>query len=130
MAFRRVRPPDTNNCFSIRRIRDLRRTSPRESSPSLSSTGCGTIRHGKSSVSGFRRPLFSFDIAFLDVLQKRPTTPTLKTYTIAYLRDQTKSFEYTLSVMATLEQQIHDEIARLGGNAKLEKIMQMLHVPT
>lgn len=66
----------------------------------------------------------------LNVLQKRPTTPTLKTYTIAYLRDQTKSFEYTLSVMATLEQQIHDEIARLGGNAKLEKIMQMLHVPT
>ncbi|GJE94640.1 terpenoid synthase [Phanerochaete sordida] len=64
----------------------------------------------------------------LNVLQKRPSTPTLKRYTIAYLRDQTHSFAYTLSVMATLEAQITAEIARLGGNAGLERIMKMLHV--
>lgn len=64
----------------------------------------------------------------IDVLQKRPTTPTLKKYTISYLRDQTKSFEYTLSVMGRLEKQIYDEISRLGGNPHLERIMKALHV--
>lgn len=63
-----------------------------------------------------------------DVLQKRPSTPTLKKYTISYLRDQTKSFDYTLTVMASLEKQIYAEIARLGGNAGLERIMKALHV--
>ena len=64
----------------------------------------------------------------VDVLQKRPATPTLKRYTIAYLKEQTKSFEYTLSVLASLEKQIYGEIARLGGNKGLETIMQALHV--
>ncbi|KAI0800350.1 terpenoid synthase [Fomes fomentarius] len=64
----------------------------------------------------------------LNVLQKRPTTPTLKTHAISYLRDHTKSFEYTLGVMEDLEENIKVEIARLGGNPKLEKIVQALHV--
>ena len=64
----------------------------------------------------------------LDVLQKRPTTPTLKNYTISYLRDHTKSFDYTLSVMDDLEAQIRAEIGRLGGNPQLEKIINVLHV--
>ncbi|KAI0087098.1 isoprenoid synthase domain-containing protein [Irpex rosettiformis] len=63
-----------------------------------------------------------------NVLQKRPTTPTLKTHTINYLRDHTKSFVYTRSVMATLEQQVYDEIKRLGGNRGLGQIMKALHV--
>ena len=62
------------------------------------------------------------------MLQKRPATPTLKRYTIEYLRDHTKSFEYTLSVLTSLERQIDDEITRLGGNKGLEAIMQALHV--
>ncbi|KAI0710311.1 terpenoid synthase [Cerioporus squamosus] len=64
----------------------------------------------------------------LNVLQKRPTTPTLKKHTINYLRDHTKSFDYTLGVMDELEAQVKAEIARLGGNPKLEKIMGALHV--
>ncbi|RDX47551.1 terpenoid synthase [Lentinus brumalis] len=64
----------------------------------------------------------------LNVLQKRPTTPTLKKHTINYLRDHTKSFDYTLGVMDDLEAQVRAEIARLGGNPKLEKIMEALHV--
>ncbi|KAL1945260.1 hypothetical protein VTO73DRAFT_2111 [Trametes versicolor] len=64
----------------------------------------------------------------LNVLQKRPTTPTLKTHAIGYLRDHTKSFTYTIGVMDDLEVQIREEIARLGGNARLEKIMDTLHV--
>lgn len=65
-----------------------------------------------------------------DVLQKRPTTPTLKIHTINYLKNETKSFDYTLSVLANLEAQTRAEIARLGGNKGLEGIMDLLHVPT
>ncbi len=64
----------------------------------------------------------------IDVLQKRPTTPTLKKHTINYLRDHTQSFAYTRSVMSTLEKQVYDEIHRLGGNHGLEQIMKALHV--
>lgn len=62
----------------------------------------------------------------LNVLQKRPATPTLKKHTIAYLRDRTKSFDYTVGVLKKLEGQTRDEIARLGGNPGLEKIMDIL----
>ncbi|TFK45124.1 isoprenoid synthase domain-containing protein [Crucibulum laeve] len=64
----------------------------------------------------------------LNVLQKRPTTPTLKIHTIAYLKNHTKSFDYTMAVLDNLEAQTRAEIERLGGNIGLEKIMQMLHV--
>jgi geranylgeranyl diphosphate synthase type 3 len=63
-----------------------------------------------------------------DVLQKRPATPTMKRYTISYLRNHTKSFDYTLTVMHKLERQTRDEIARLGGNKGLEAIMNAMHV--
>ncbi|KAJ8509039.1 hypothetical protein ONZ45_g8756 [Pleurotus djamor] len=65
-----------------------------------------------------------------NVLQKRPTTPTLKHYTIEYLRNKTKSFEYTLEVIQELEQQTLQEIKLLGGNAGLAKIMELLHITT
>ncbi|EMD33194.1 hypothetical protein CERSUDRAFT_160767 [Gelatoporia subvermispora B] len=64
----------------------------------------------------------------LNVLQKRPTTPTLKKYTIAYLRDHTKSFDYSARVLRNLEKQIRSEISRLGGNEGLEAIMDALQV--
>ncbi|KAI0060577.1 terpenoid synthase [Artomyces pyxidatus] len=64
----------------------------------------------------------------LNVLQKRPGTPTLKHHAIAYLKDRTKSFDYTLEVLEKLEKQTNDEIARLGGNPILEGIMKTLHV--
>lgn len=63
------------------------------------------------------------------MLQKRPATPTLKRHTIAYLRDHTKSFVYTRKVLITLERQAREEIARLGGNAGLEAIIDIMHVP-
>ncbi|TFY63659.1 hypothetical protein EVJ58_g3121 [Rhodofomes roseus] len=64
----------------------------------------------------------------LNVLQKRPTTPTLKRHTVNYLRNHTKSFDYTVRVLRSLENQIREEIARLGGNGGLERIMDALHV--
>ncbi|KAL1760238.1 isoprenoid synthase domain-containing protein [Schizophyllum commune] len=64
----------------------------------------------------------------LNVLQKRPTTPTLKIHTISYLKDRTKSFEYTLDVLDSLEKQMRQEIDRLGGNPSLMKIVDLLSV--
>ena len=62
----------------------------------------------------------------IDVLQKRPATPTLKHHVITYLRNQTHSFEYTEAVLHSLERQTREEIARLGGNEKLERIVKTL----
>ncbi|KIJ63505.1 hypothetical protein HYDPIDRAFT_92021 [Hydnomerulius pinastri MD-312] len=64
----------------------------------------------------------------MNVLQKRPTTPTLKIHTITHLRDKTRSFDYTLNVMRALEQEVRQEIARLGGNSQLDAILGALHV--
>jgi geranylgeranyl diphosphate synthase type 3 len=49
-------------------------------------------------------------------------------HVINYLRDRTKSFEYTLGVLKKLEAQTRAEIHRLGGNEALEKIIDLLHV--
>lgn len=64
----------------------------------------------------------------LNVLQKRPTTPTLKVHVINYLQDHTRSFEYTTTVLDNLELQIRQEIGRLGGNQLLDKVIDLLHV--
>lgn len=64
----------------------------------------------------------------LNVLQKRPTTPTLKIHAISYLKDHTKSFEYTASVLRVIEAKTRAEIAKLGGNVGLDGIMDLLHV--
>ncbi|KAJ7895357.1 isoprenoid synthase domain-containing protein [Mycena leptocephala] len=96
-----------------------------------------------SSTKGFAEDLtegkFSFPIIhgvyadtsdrrILDVLTQRPTTPTLKIPVIEYLKTNTRSFDYTVGVLAKLENQARAEIARLGGNDGLEKIIDALHV--
>ena len=63
-----------------------------------------------------------------DVLQKRPSTPTLKTHIISYLRNQTKSFDYTLERLQALEVDIRAEIQRLGGNPRLQTLLDLLRV--
>ncbi|KAJ4471416.1 farnesyltranstransferase [Lentinula aciculospora] len=60
----------------------------------------------------------------LNVLQKRPTTPTLKSYAISYLKTQTRSFDYTLDVLGKLHEQALAEISRLGGNEDLVRLME------
>ncbi|KAH9032604.1 terpenoid synthase [Lactarius pseudohatsudake] len=64
----------------------------------------------------------------LNVLQKRPESPTLKHHAISYLRDHSKSFEYTREVLRTLEKQVVDEIERLGGNSMLLNVLQALQI--
>ena len=90
-----------------------------------------TLLTGKCSVSIARTDVRANPRSLtlpLDVLQKRPTTPTLKNFAINYLETHTKSFDYTLSVLENLEGQIREEIARLGSNDKLEKIIDGLSV--
>lgn len=65
----------------------------------------------------------------INVLQKRPSTPTTKRYAIDYMENITASFEYTRGVLRTLDRQTREEIDRLGGNPKLMELMDMLKVP-
>ncbi|EIM86252.1 terpenoid synthase [Stereum hirsutum FP-91666 SS1] len=70
------------------------------------------------------------DGTLIDILKQRPTTPTLKTRAIAYLRSRTKSFEHTHDLLERLDGEIMDEIARFGGNKHLMGLLEMLRVPT
>ncbi|KAI6148443.1 isoprenoid synthase domain-containing protein [Pisolithus tinctorius] len=63
----------------------------------------------------------------LDILKQRPKTSTLKHQAIAYLKDTTHSFDYTLCVMRSLEKHIQEETARLGGNPILKTLLERLH---
>ena len=63
-----------------------------------------------------------------DILRERPTSSSLKTYAVAYMATKTKSFEYTRNVLTKLNKQARDEVARLGGNPGVEKILDMLVV--
>lgn len=112
------------------RTKVLRKTSPRASSPFLSFMACVRIPAiDRFSVCiGPLVDLSTIANLFSDILQKRPRTPTLKKHAIAYLDSQTKSFDYTREVMCSLERQIREELARLGGNQGLEAIMDKLHV--
>ena len=60
------------------------------------------------------------------MLQKRPTTPTLKKHVINYLANSTQSFVYTLSVMETFRNRVIGEIDRLGGNPRMDAIVELL----
>jgi len=64
-----------------------------------------------------------------DVLQKRTTSVSLKKHTVDYLRHTTESFDYTRTVLLELRARLDGEIARLGGNKALEKIVEALNVP-
>ncbi|KAG2039581.1 terpenoid synthase [Suillus americanus] len=66
----------------------------------------------------------------MNVLRKRPKTPTLKHHAIEYLRNTTKSFDYTLAVLKKLEHQASRELERLGGNPMLSALLDKLHVDT
>lgn len=52
----------------------------------------------------------------------------MKHYAVKYMRDHTASFAYTMGVLDKLDRQARDEVARLGGNPKLEAILDALKV--
>ncbi|CAG7846589.1 Geranylgeranyl pyrophosphate synthase Short=GGPP synthase; Short=GGPPSase; AltName: Full=(2E,6E)-farnesyl diphosphate synthase; AltName: Full=Dimethylallyltranstransferase; AltName: Full=Farnesyl diphosphate synthase; AltName: Full=Farnesyltranstransferase; AltName: Full=Geranylgeranyl diphosphate synthase; AltName: Full=Geranyltranstransferase [Serendipita indica DSM 11827] len=65
----------------------------------------------------------------INVLQKRPSTPTTKRYAVEHMKRVTHSFAYTRSVLNILDKQIREEVHRLGGNSKLEALLDQLTVP-
>ncbi|KIJ41377.1 hypothetical protein M422DRAFT_60437 [Sphaerobolus stellatus SS14] len=68
------------------------------------------------------------DRQVINVLQKRPSTPTLKHHAVDYMRDQTKLFEYTLNVLRNLEKEIWVEIDRMGRNGPLIAVLDALRL--
>lgn len=115
---------------SIPLTRASQKISRKANSPSLSYTlSVRTPPTDKFSVSHLWTAFDSNSkLVSLDVLQKRPKTLPLKVHAIQYMKEQTKSFEYTLSVMSKLEAQARAEIHRLGNNDALNNIMDILHV--
>lgn len=74
-------------------------------------------------------PVMELRSTTLDVLQKKTQSMSLKSHTVEYLRNHTKSFVYTRSVLLNLHSQVEAEISRLGGNKGLSKILEVLNVP-
>ncbi|KAF5377128.1 hypothetical protein D9757_008756 [Collybiopsis confluens] len=64
----------------------------------------------------------------LDIIRQRPKTPTLKKRALEYMEHRTKSFEYTMDVLGMLWRRIEEEVKVLGGNAKLEVLIDRLRV--
>lgn len=64
----------------------------------------------------------------LNILKQKPTEPELKVYAVNLMK-ATKTFEYCRKRMAFYEECARKELQRLGGNPRLEKIIDLLSVP-
>lgn len=73
----------------------------------------------------------------LNTLQKRSAEPALLAHCVEHMREETRSLEYTLGVLATLRGAVGREVERLRGelegegrtgarNEKLEKVLAAL----
>ncbi|KAL1932211.1 hypothetical protein VTP01DRAFT_9267 [Rhizomucor pusillus] len=64
----------------------------------------------------------------LNILQKKSDSIELKQYALQLL-ERTNTFAYCRQFLADIEAKARKEIAELGDNEKLEKIIDMLHIP-
>ncbi|ORZ09803.1 geranylgeranyl pyrophosphate synthase [Absidia repens] len=64
----------------------------------------------------------------LNILRQRSESVELKQFALQLL-EKTNTFDYCRRFLMDMEKQARDEIAALGGNPKLEKIMSMLSIP-
>ncbi|KPV78322.1 uncharacterized protein RHOBADRAFT_10877 [Rhodotorula graminis WP1] len=64
----------------------------------------------------------------LNILRERPSSPGPKTYAVTYMETRTGSFAYTRDVLRRLMVQARAEVARLGGNAGVEQILDKLEL--
>ncbi|GAA5932205.1 hypothetical protein JCM3775_001159 [Rhodotorula graminis] len=64
----------------------------------------------------------------LNILRERPSSPGPKTYAVSYMETRTGSFAYTRDVLRRLMVQARAEVARLGGNAGVEQILDKLEL--
>lgn len=61
-------------------------------------------------------------------MKQKPTELELKRHAVKIM-EGTKTFEYCRQKMTIYEEKARTEIRRLGGNARLEKIMNLLSIP-
>jgi hypothetical protein len=88
-----------------------------------------SIRHSTNMrlLSMFGLTLQTFThCALTDVLKQRPTDEATKAWAVAYMRDETQSFEYTRKVVLQLKEQALQEIGRHGGHKMLERILDSI----
>ncbi|KAH8806682.1 terpenoid synthase [Flagelloscypha sp. PMI_526] len=64
----------------------------------------------------------------LSTLAKHTDDTGLKLEVVAYMRNTTKSIEYSRSIVSKVEQELISEIEAMGGNEKLMKIVRLLHL--
>ncbi|KAJ4470906.1 terpenoid synthase [Lentinula aciculospora] len=64
----------------------------------------------------------------LDIIRQHPKSPELKREALLYMENESKSFDYTLAVLRALQIRIDEEMKALGGNPKLEKLLDKLRV--
>ncbi|KAG0172766.1 geranylgeranyl pyrophosphate synthetase, partial [Apophysomyces sp. BC1034] len=63
----------------------------------------------------------------LNILRQRSSSVELKQFALQLL-EKTRTFAYCRSFLANMEQQARLDIKELGGNEKLEKIIDLLSV--
>ncbi|KAI8819363.1 geranylgeranyl pyrophosphate synthase [Fimicolochytrium jonesii] len=63
----------------------------------------------------------------LSILKQKTDSPELKNFAIQLMK-KTNSFEYVRQYLVRIEAEARAEIARLGGNAKLEKYLDILAI--
>ena len=63
------------------------------------------------------------DTRLLSILKQRTNDDDVKMCAVNYLRDTTKSFEFTKSYLNETRDKIGKELAKLGGHAQIEKLM-------
>ena len=70
----------------------------------------------------------SSNLQLLNILKQHSEDIPVKHYAVGYMRDQTKSFEYTESFLNDLHKLACDQIADFGGNPALLAILEKLKV--
>ncbi|KFH63347.1 hypothetical protein MVEG_10757 [Podila verticillata NRRL 6337] len=63
----------------------------------------------------------------LNIWTQKPTEPELQIFAINLI-NATKSFEYCWKQLSMYEQRVREEIKLLGGNPRLERIIDLLGV--
>ncbi|PWN53149.1 terpenoid synthase [Violaceomyces palustris] len=91
---------------------------------------CEDLTEGKFSFPIIHSIRASALANILNVLKQRPTDLATKTYAVSYMRNVTRSFEYTEDVLKRLDSQTRDEVksveSQLGKNPALLAILEAL----
>ncbi|KAF3160117.1 geranylgeranyl pyrophosphate synthetase [Orbilia oligospora] len=68
------------------------------------------------------------NLQMINILKQQTQDDGVKHYAVAYMRDQTKSFEYTASVLKDLQEQATGLLDSFGDNVALRAILENLKV--